>query len=79
MTSRFIFFRLFRTSKHRHSNTVVAWSTWSGIVAATWILAFVIAEVIPFFSDMLSLMSYLFDGWFGYGSFPQHGPPELTD
>ena len=65
MSSRFVFFRLFRESKHRHSNTLVGWAAWAGIVAATWVLAFVIAEVIPFFSDMLSLMSSLFDGWFG--------------
>jgi hypothetical protein len=66
VTTRFIFFRLFANSEHRHSNTFVGWSAWVGIAAATWILAFVIAEVIPFFSDMLSLMSSLFDGWFGY-------------
>ncbi|EGN97583.1 hypothetical protein SERLA73DRAFT_184341 [Serpula lacrymans var. lacrymans S7.3] len=66
VTSRFIFFRIFRNSHHRHSNTVLSWSVWIGIVAMTWVIAFVIAEVIPFFSDMLSLMSSLFDGWFGF-------------
>jgi len=44
----------------------VGWATWAGIVGSTWILAFIIAEVIPFFSDMLSLMSSLFDCWFGF-------------
>ena len=63
--SLFVFFRLFKNSKHRHSNTIVGWASWCGIVGATWIFAFIIAEVIPFFSDMLSLMSSLFDGWFG--------------
>jgi len=66
VTTRFLFFRIFENSKHRHSNTVTAWATWVGIAAATWTLAFIIAEVIPFFSDMLSLMSSLFDGWFGF-------------
>jgi ABC-type lipoprotein release transport system permease subunit len=65
VSSRFVFFRLFRDSKHRHSNSFVAWASWAGIVATTWAAAFIIAEVIPFFSDMLSLMSSLFDGWFG--------------
>lgn len=65
MSARFVFFRLFRSSKHRHSNTLVGWAAWAAIVGATWVAAFVIAEVIPFFSDMLSLMSSLFDGWFG--------------
>ena len=31
-----------------------------------WVIAFVIAEVIPFFSDLLSLMSSLFDCFFGF-------------
>ena len=44
----------------------MAWGSWAGIVGFTWVAAFIIAEVIPFFSDMLSLMSSLFDGWFGY-------------
>jgi len=65
-TSRFVFFRAFKNSKHLHANSVLAWVSWTGIIAATWILAFVIAQVIPFFSDMLSLMCSLFDGWFGF-------------
>ncbi|KAJ6500588.1 transmembrane amino acid transporter protein-domain-containing protein [Mycena sanguinolenta] len=66
VSARFIFFRLFRNSRHLHSNTVVGWSSWAAIIAVTWIMAFIIAEIIPFFSDMLSLMSSLFDGWFGF-------------
>ncbi|KAJ7491160.1 transmembrane amino acid transporter protein-domain-containing protein [Mycena latifolia] len=66
VTARFIFFRLFRNSAHKHSNSLVAWASWAGIIGVTWIFAFLIAEVIPFFSDMLSLMSSLFDGWFGF-------------
>uniref|UniRef100_A0A0W0F1G1 Amino acid transporter transmembrane domain-containing protein n=1 Tax=Moniliophthora roreri TaxID=221103 RepID=A0A0W0F1G1_MONRR len=66
VSARFIFFRIFEKSRHRHSNTIIGWAVWVGILAATWIVAFVIAEVIPFFSDMLSLMSSLFDGWFGF-------------
>ncbi|KAJ7659145.1 transmembrane amino acid transporter protein-domain-containing protein [Mycena polygramma] len=66
VTARFVFFRLFPKSEHRYTNTVTGWLAWSGIIGATWVLAFIIAEVIPFFSDMLSLMSSLFDGWFGF-------------
>jgi hypothetical protein len=60
VTSRFVFFRIFHNSHHRHSNTLVGWSVWAAIVGTTWVFAFLIAEVIPFFSDMLSLMSSLF-------------------
>ncbi|KZO95842.1 hypothetical protein CALVIDRAFT_549934 [Calocera viscosa TUFC12733] len=66
VSARFVFFRIFRNSHHRYSNTVTGWSTWLAIIAATWIFAFIIAEIIPFFSDMLSLMSSLFDCWFGF-------------
>jgi hypothetical protein len=45
---------------------VVGWVSWAAILGATWILAFIIAEVIPFFSDLLSLMSSLFDSFFGF-------------
>jgi hypothetical protein len=67
VTARFIFFRVFgKNSVHRHSNTAIGWGVWVGILATSWVAAFIIAEVIPFFSDMLSLMCSLFDGWFGY-------------
>ena len=61
VTARFVFFRVFgRDSRHRYSNTLKGWGTWVGIIAANWAVAFVIAEVIPFFSDLLSLMCSLF-------------------
>lgn len=64
VSSRYIFFRIFRNSEHKHSNSFKAWATWCAIVATTWVGAFVLAEVIPFFSDLLSLMSSLFGQYF---------------
>jgi len=61
VSARFIFFRIFHNSRHKSEHTLVGWSTWAGILAVTWIAAFIVAEVIPFFSDLLSLMSSLFD------------------
>lgn len=66
VSARFVFFRLFRGSNHMGNHTIVGWASWVGILACTWILAFIIAEVIPFFSDLLSLMSSLFDSFFGF-------------
>jgi hypothetical protein len=66
VSARFVFFRIFENSRHKSEHTVIGWATWAGILACTWILAFVIAEVIPFFSDLLSLMSALFDSFFGW-------------
>ena len=66
VSARFVFFRIFEGSRHKGNHTVLGWSSWAAILAATWIVAFIIAEVIPFFSDLLSLMSSLFDSFFGF-------------
>jgi hypothetical protein len=66
LSARFIFFRLFHASKHKANHTVLGWLSWTGILAVSWILAFLIAEVIPFFSDLLSIVGSLFDSFFGF-------------
>nr|OQN98326.1 hypothetical protein B0A51_18745 [Rachicladosporium sp. CCFEE 5018] len=66
VSARFLFFRFFGGTKHMTSHTVVGWAGWAGILAVTWVCAFIIAEVIPFFADLLSLMSSLFDSFFGF-------------
>lgn len=66
VSARFLFFRIFEGTRHKTSHTVVGWATWAGILAVTWVMAFIIAEVIPFFADLLSLMSSLFDSFFGW-------------
>ncbi|PHH64246.1 hypothetical protein CDD81_4860 [Ophiocordyceps australis] len=66
VTSRFVFFRLFRNSRHLNDHTVIGWGSWAAILLATWIMAFIISQVIPFFSSLLSVMSSLFDSWFGF-------------
>jgi hypothetical protein len=66
VSARFIFFRIFQNSRHKSEHTLVGWATWASILLATWILAFIIAQVIPFFSSLLSLMSSLFDSFFGF-------------
>ena len=66
VTARFVFFNAFKGTRHLGNHTVVGWAGWAGILAVTWVFAFIIAEVIPFFSDLLSLMSALFDSFFGF-------------
>ncbi|KAL2151078.1 hypothetical protein VTH82DRAFT_6176 [Thermothelomyces myriococcoides] len=66
VSARFIFFRIFQNSHHKNEHTVVGWASWASILMATWIAAFIIAQVIPFFSSLLSLMSSLFDSFFGF-------------
>jgi|TARA_R110002003_G_scaffold106_13_gene8817 hypothetical protein len=66
VSARFVFFRVFAGTKHLGNHTFVGWASWVGILALLWVFAFIIAEVIPFFSDLLSLMSSLFDSFFGF-------------
>jgi hypothetical protein len=66
VSARFIFFRLFEGTRHKGNNTVLGWATWAGILACLWLCAFIIAQVIPFFTSLLSIMSALFDSFFGF-------------
>ncbi|CRG85048.1 N amino acid transport system protein [Talaromyces islandicus] len=66
VSARFVFLRIFEGTRHKSSHTVLGWSAWAGILAVLWVLAFIVAEVIPFFSDLLSIMSSLFDSFFGF-------------
>ncbi|WFC97883.1 hypothetical protein MYAM1_000604 [Malassezia yamatoensis] len=45
-------------------NPVILWTVWILINVATWAIAFVLAEVIPFFSAFLSLEASLFWSFF---------------
>ena len=66
VSARFLFFRIFDNTRHKGNHTVVGWVSWTAILAVLWILAFIIASVIPFFNDLLSIMSSLFDSFFGF-------------
>lgn len=66
VSARFLFFRIFEGTRHKGNHTIVGWATWTAILAGLWTLAWVIAEVIPFFSSLLSIMSSLFDSFFGF-------------
>lgn len=66
VSARFIFFRLFEGTRHKGNNTVLGWASWAGILACLWTVAWIIAEVIPFFTSLLAIMSSLFDSFFGF-------------
>ncbi|KAL1947678.1 hypothetical protein VTO73DRAFT_13402 [Trametes versicolor] len=69
--AKLIFIRIFRRngvhSKHMTSHSWTGWLTWFAICFVIWTLAFVIAEVIPFFNDLLGVISSVFASWFTYG------------
>ncbi|KAI0390245.1 amino acid transporter [Xylariaceae sp. FL0594] len=66
VSARFVFLRVFHGTRHKTENTVVGWSSWAGLLLITWVLAFIIANSIPFFGSLLSLLSSLFDSFFGF-------------
>ncbi|KAI0748424.1 transmembrane amino acid transporter protein-domain-containing protein [Daedaleopsis nitida] len=69
--AKLVFVRIFRrkgrVSRHMTTHSWTGWLSWIGICTAIWTLAFIIAEVIPFFNDLLGVISSIFASWFTYG------------
>ncbi|KAJ6111102.1 hypothetical protein N7486_003337 [Penicillium sp. IBT 16267x] len=63
---RLIHGRMFEGSNIRFVNTKMGWITWLAVVTVLTILEFVVAEVIPFFDDLLSIISSLFVSGFTF-------------
>ena len=57
VVGRFLFFRIMRNSVHRYSHSLVGWTVWIAVIAGLWVFAFIIAGVITFFNDLLSIPS----------------------
>ena len=57
---RFIHGRIYRDSITRYVNTKTGWITWLALVSGVTLFAWIIAEAIPFFSQLLSVQSSLF-------------------
>ncbi|KAJ5092448.1 hypothetical protein NUU61_007318 [Penicillium alfredii] len=64
---KYIYVRLFRGSDRMHKRDLVSIGSWVAIGLTCWIIAWIIADAIPVFSDLLSLISSLFASWFSYG------------
>lgn len=63
---RYVHGRVYRNSVLRYINTPKGWMSWIGMAAVFTILAWVLAEAIPYFSDILSLASALFVSGFSF-------------
>ncbi|KAK5991311.1 N amino acid transport system protein [Cladobotryum mycophilum] len=63
---RYIHGRMWKNSILRYINTPTGWASWIGLVTVFTIIAWVIAEAIPIFSDLLSLASALFVSGFSF-------------
>ncbi|KAH6621819.1 transmembrane amino acid transporter protein-domain-containing protein [Boeremia exigua] len=63
---RYIHGRMFKNSVLRYINTAAGWASWIVLVTIFTIIAWIIAEAIPIFSDLLSLASALFVSGFSF-------------
>ncbi|KAI9926225.1 hypothetical protein MW887_004688 [Aspergillus wentii] len=70
VAAKYVYVRIFRNSDRMHKRDFVAVGSWVGIGALLWIIAWVIAEAIPVFQNLLSLIAALFSSWFTYGIGP---------
>lgn len=59
-----IYVRIFRGTNVMHQRSFLGTGAWIGLTLAFWTISWVIAEAIPVFSDLLSLISALFVSWF---------------
>ncbi|KAI1842689.1 hypothetical protein JX265_002705 [Neoarthrinium moseri] len=66
VVARYIHGRVFKHSIIRYINTKAGWITWLILITVITIIAWVIAEAIPFFSDLLSIASCLFVSGFTF-------------
>lgn len=66
VSSKYIYQRIMGNSKHAHSNTIIGWGVWTGVVVAVWGIAFIFGEVIPSMGDFLSLLGAAFDSFYGF-------------
>ncbi|KAF2734681.1 amino acid transporter [Polyplosphaeria fusca] len=67
VASKYVYVRLFRGTKHMAQRTWTSFGSWAAITLTFWLIAWVIAESIPVFNNLLSLISALFASWFTYG------------
>ncbi|KAE8353451.1 transmembrane amino acid transporter protein-domain-containing protein [Aspergillus coremiiformis] len=66
VAGRLIHGRIYEKSVTRYINTTKGWITWLALITVLTILAWVIAEAVPFFDDLLSITSALFTSGFSF-------------
>lgn len=65
--AKVVFVRVFRHSRHLHSNTVLGWGAWIGLIVLVNGLAFLLAVGVPIFTFLIGIAASLFAAWFTYG------------
>ncbi|KAB8246561.1 transmembrane amino acid transporter protein-domain-containing protein [Aspergillus flavus] len=62
-----VYVRMLRGTELMHKRNWKSIGVWIGLAVVFWVIAWVIAEAIPVFSNLLSLVSALFVSWFTFG------------
>ncbi|OJJ06551.1 hypothetical protein ASPVEDRAFT_140600 [Aspergillus versicolor CBS 583.65] len=62
-----IYVRLFRGTNKMNQRSLVSYGTWVVIVLIMWTVAWIIANAIPVFNDLLNLLAAAFGSWFSFG------------
>lgn len=63
---RYIVNRMFKNSEVRYTNTVKGWIIWASFCLIATIIAWIIAEAVPFFNALLGVISSLFISGFSF-------------
>jgi len=56
LAAKYVFVRLLRGTPHLQSKTATHWITWLGSTLSLGIIAFVVAEAVPFFGTLIGLI-----------------------
>ncbi|KAL9578579.1 MAG: hypothetical protein Q9212_005630 [Teloschistes hypoglaucus] len=67
VAAKYCYVRLFRGTNKMSQRTWGSQARWGIIVLLLWTAAWIIAEAIPVFNNLLGLVSALFASWFTYG------------
>ncbi len=66
VVGKYIMGRAFKNSPIKYINTKKGWAIWIALIAAVTVVAWIIAEAIPFFTDLLGIISSLFISGFSF-------------
>lgn len=66
VVGRYIHGRVFKNSPIKYISSPMGWITWVSLAAIITVIAWVIAEAIPFFNDLLGIISSLFISGFSF-------------
>lgn len=66
VAGRYIIGRAWKNSPIRYINTKAGWAVWLIILVIQVVIAWIVAEAIPFFSDLLGIISALFISGFSF-------------